>query len=122
MHRKVSEKGSRLKKTISKKERNLKWKEAKSIIRTGHKGSHKNILIAFQKSEQWRFRINLTKKVKPAVIRNHYKRIIREVYRTSKPIIKQPYKIVFTVLNNKEDLDFHEFKKKYLELFSNANN
>jgi len=111
-----------LKKTISKRERSLKWKEASTIIKKGRKGSYKNILFAFQKSGQWGFRINLTKNVKPAVTRNHYKRIIREVYRTSKPIIEHPYKIVFTVLNSNEKVNFHEFKEKYLELFSNANN
>ena len=110
-------------KSISKKERKFKWNDAKEVIKNGKKVKYQNILIAFQKSKEWRLRINITKNIKPAVFRNHIKRIIREVYRTSKPILNSPHQVVFTVLEGQKQLDFHDFKKKYIDLIrNNANN
>jgi len=108
-------------KSINAYERKLSWKEAKKIIKKGNKHKYGPILIAIKKSQEWRFRINLKKEVKPAHKRNYIKRVIREVYRTSKPKIDDPHIVVFTVLNNIPDLDFHEFKNEYLNYFSKNN-
>lgn len=108
--------------TISKQERNFKWKNAKKVINNGKKGTYKNILFAFQPSDEWKFRINLTKQVKPAVRRNYIKRIIREVYRTSKPHFNKQFQVVFTVINNCNNINFANFKSKYLKSLKNADN
>jgi ribonuclease P protein component len=108
--------------SISKKERKFKWKEAKKVIKNGKKGAYQNILIAYLPSQTWKFRINLTKNIKPAVRRNRIKRIIREIYRLSKPQFTHPFKVVFTVIEFEENIDFHEFKSKYIELLQNAQN
>jgi len=75
------------------------------------RANYHSVTIVAAPQEKWEMMIVLRKRVGNAVKRNLVKRIIRETYRTTKPLVKTPYGIIFSVTKNTEGLNFREFKK-----------
>ncbi len=102
---------------LPKSEKKVSWKKRRFIISQGKSVKYKSLLISALPQKEWQISIALSGKFKGAVARNHTKRIIREVFRISKPLFSTPMGLIVTVLSNPGKLDFQKLKKKITTKF-----
>ncbi len=110
-----AEKSFRLK--LPRCERNANWKKHFSSVSRNDPLRYKSILISTLPQDKWELSIVLKKFVKGACKRNRMKRIIREVYRTTKPFLYQPMSMLFTVNSNPKKLPYSELQSVIIENF-----
>lgn len=110
-----AEKSFRLK--LPRCERSANWKKHFSFVSYNNTLRHKSILISTLPQDKWELSIVLKKDVKGACQRNRIKRIIREVYRTTKPFLYQSMSMLFTVDSNPKKLSYSELQSAIIENF-----
>jgi len=96
---------------LPKSEKKVSWEKRRFIISQGKSVKYKSLLISALPQKEWQVSIALSGKFKGAIARNYTKRIIREVFRTSKPLFNTPIGLTVTVLSNPGKLDFQKLKK-----------
>lgn len=102
---------------LTRNERKVNRKRRALIIRNGKSLKYKSLLVSIYPQEKWKLSLVLTRKTAGAVNRNRIKRIIREVYRATKPFFNQPQFFAVTVLHNPEKLTFNNLKNKILQVY-----
>lgn len=109
---------------LKKANRISKNKEFDRIFKTGQSFYGKVFGIKATKNnlDKSRFSIMISTKVsKKAVVRNHFKRQIREIIKQELPAIKTGYDVVFIVFYQILDKKFEEIKKSAIYGFSKLN-
>jgi len=75
------------------------------------RANYHSVTITAAPGENWEMMIVLRKCVGNAVKRNLIKRILRETYRNTKPLVIKPYGIIFSVTKKTGRLNVKEFKE-----------
>lgn len=93
---------------IRKTERIAKQKDLSSLFNNNQLLKKKcgPIVVNIMPSDNWGLAILIRKKIEPAVVRNRIKRKIREVYRRTKPRLRKPLKVIFTIYGRPSEKDF----------------
>ncbi|MCK4295851.1 MAG: ribonuclease P protein component [Candidatus Marinimicrobia bacterium] len=104
---------------LRKSERLVDWKKHFLAISRIKPVKYDSILISAFPQDKWELSIVIKKDVKGAYKRNRIKRIIREVYRTTKPFFSKPMAVLFTVKSNPKNLSYHELQAVIIENFCN---
>lgn len=101
-----------------KKERVSNWSKIRYILSQTEPIKYGTIDIYCLPQKEWGLAIVLKKTVKGACNRNKIKRIIREVYRTTKPMYKKPKTFVFFVNSTLESISYNELKNFMIKHFA----
>jgi ribonuclease P protein component len=103
-------------------QRILKNDDFKSIFLNGKKLNGRGLRLFFLAGDASKtvFGITLSKKIKGSVVRNYYKRIIREILRNTQPQIKSGWKIVINVPASYNKIDIDHIQAEILGLLRNA--
>ena len=103
------------KESFTKKERVKKEKEIINILKNGQRIKSNCYTVCFKENELSfsRLGVSVSKKVGNSVTRNYCKRVVREVFRKSKPYIKKGYDFFVIVKNVPENTKvlFNELEK-----------
>ncbi len=113
-----------LKQSFPKKIRICRSKDFKIIFENGTRLYFDNLLLYIysQKSEVTRLGIIVSRKIhKSAVIRNKFKRRIREIFRKNRSNIKPGYDILVLGTNRCVEENFEVLKQKFLEVLKKEN-
>lgn len=94
------------------------WEKRSFIISQNHATKIDSIYISVYPQDRWELCIALTKKIKGACCRNRIKRIIREVYRTTKNAFDSPLAMVFTVAAPPIEIDYNKLKTHVIDTFT----
>ncbi|MCX7951227.1 MAG: ribonuclease P protein component [Clostridiales bacterium] len=88
------------------------------IYKKGKSISDSNLVMYYSKNGNNlnRIGVSVSKKVGNSVVRNRYKRLIREGYRKNKSIFKQGYDIIFIARNGILKSDYHGVEKSIISL------
>jgi len=92
--------------------------EFEELIKTGKKISNKFFVIYYKerKNNNSRFGISLSKKFGIAVIRNKYKRILREIIRNNQKKFKSSYDYIIIMKKTSEGLSYNLIEQNLLSL------
>ena len=91
----------------------LKSREKISFtLKNGAYFKYKNIIVSHLSQDRWEFAILISRGLKGAINRNRIKRIIREAYRTAKPLIDEPSALIFRVHNPATQISFKELQNQ----------
>jgi ribonuclease P protein component len=93
-----------------KRQRILKNDEFKAVFQSGKKFSRKWLRLCLTPGTASTsvFGITLSKKIKGAVLRNYYKRVIREVLRKNQYQVQPGWKIIINVFSSPEPKLTHQ--------------
>jgi len=109
--------------SFSYKERICQSKDFEKIFSFGKKVFFNNLLVYIYKREEekniTRLGVIVSKKTqKSAVIRNKFKRRIREIFRTNKVYIKKGYDILVIGTKSSVKDDFYILKQNFIEILN----
>jgi len=107
---------------FSKSERVLNRKDFVNLNRFGQKlrTAHFTVFVARNGLERSRLGITASRKVGGAVVRNRFKRLVREVFRLHKGFFPAGCDIVVSARKSADDLDFRKVREELIELVSNS--
>jgi ribonuclease P protein component len=107
---------------FSKSERVLNRKDFVNLNRFGQKlrTAHFTVFVARNGLGRSRLGITASRKVGGAVIRNRFKRLVREVFRLHKGFFPAGCDIVVSARKSADDLDFRKVREELLGLVSNS--
>lgn len=105
-----------------KSERVLNRKDFVNLNRFGQKlrTAHFTVFVARNGLGRSRLGITASRKVGGAVIRNRFKRLVREVFRLHKGFFPAGCDIVVSARKSADDLDFRKVREELLGLVSNS--
>ena len=87
-------------------------------------GKYINMYLIENHKNSNQLAITVSKKQGKAVVRNRFKRLIKENYKEIEPKIKFGYNILFMIQKNKstetKQIGYYDVKKDMLELFKNS--
>jgi len=108
--------------TFSKNERVLNRKDFVNLNRSGQKrrSEHMTVFIARNGLDRSRLGITVSRKVGGAVVRNRFKRLVREVFRLQKGFFPAGCDIVVSARKSTDDLDFTKVRKELIELVADS--
>ena len=78
---------------------------------------YNSVTLVAEPHDQIEMAIILKKSIGSACQRNHYKRIIREAYRTTKSYIRKPYALLFILNSPPKQLTYKNMKNFLVEVF-----
>jgi ribonuclease P protein component len=107
---------------FSKSERVLNRKDFVNLNRFGQKfrTAHFTVFVSRNGLGHSRLGITASRKVGGAVVRNRFKRLVREVFRLHKGFFPKGCDIVISARKSAGDLDFRKVREELLELVSNS--
>jgi ribonuclease P protein component len=95
----------------------------KTIFKHGHKIGHKWIRIFFLSGKEPNpaFGITLTKKIRGSILRNYYKRVIREILRKNQHRVQPGWRIVINIFSCPEfGLTYQTIQEEILGLLKHG--
>jgi ribonuclease P protein component len=100
----------------------LNRKDFVNLNRFGRKlrTAHFTVLVARNGLDRPRLGITASRKVGGAVVRNRFKRLVREVFRLHKEFFPAGCDIVVAARKSADDLDFRKVREELIELVSNS--
>src|SRR4030042_824614 len=103
---------------FSKSERVLNRKDFVNLNRFGQKlrTAHFTVFVARNGLERSRLGITASRKVGGAVVRNRFKRLVREVFRLHKGFFPKGFDIVISARKSAGDLGFRKVREELLEV------
>jgi ribonuclease P protein component len=107
---------------FSKSERVLNRKDFVNLNRFGQKLRTARFTVFIARNGLGRSRLGITvsRKVGGAVVRNRFKRFVREVFRLYKGFFPAGCDIMVSARKSADDLDFRKVREELIELVSNS--
>ena len=92
--------------------------EFDEILNKCHKNKNFYFVLCYKekKLEYSRYGFAVGKKIGNAVIRNRYKRILREIIRNNKSLFNQKYDYTIIIRKNCDKINYSQMEEKLIEL------